>query len=90
MEAILGKRSAKPCRTPRETRLPAIIMDAVIDPAGRIVAADFDGNFLESSDGAVWQVTAGSPDPMIALTRLPDGSIIAVGNRGQILETRFA
>ena len=64
--------------------LPAIIMDAVIDEAGRIVAVDFSGNFLESADGVQWQVTHGSGEPFSALTKLPDGTLIAVGNSGHI------
>ncbi|MFN0125699.1 MAG: WD40/YVTN/BNR-like repeat-containing protein [Verrucomicrobiales bacterium] len=64
--------------------LPAIIMDAALDSANKIVAVDFAGNFLESSDGSVWQVRRGSGEPMVAMTALPDGSLIAVGNAGHI------
>lgn len=69
--------------------LPALLMDAVIDD-GRIVAVDFAGNFLESGDGAVWSVTPGAPGPMIALTKLPDGTLIAVGNAGNIWRSAAA
>jgi photosystem II stability/assembly factor-like uncharacterized protein len=68
----------------RGNPLPAIIMDAVIDGAGHIVAVDFSGNFLESADGVQWQVTPGSGEPFSALTKLPDGTLIAVGNSGNI------
>lgn len=64
--------------------LPAIVMDAVLDSRNRIVAVDFDGNFLESDDGEMWQLTSGSEGPMVALTELADGSIIAVGNGGSL------
>ncbi len=64
--------------------LPAIVMDALIDTAGRIVAVDFSGNFLESADGIEWQITRGSGEPFSALTKLPDGTLIAVGNSGNI------
>ncbi len=64
--------------------LPAIIMDAVIDTAGHIVAVDFSGNFLDSADGVQWQVTHGSGEPFSALTKLPEGTLIAVGNSGNI------
>jgi photosystem II stability/assembly factor-like uncharacterized protein len=64
--------------------LPSIIMDAVIDTAGRIVAVDFIGNFLDSADGVTWQVIRGSGEPFSALTKLPDGTLIAVGNSGHI------
>ncbi len=64
--------------------LPDIIMDAVIDDTGLIVAVDFGGNFLESIDGTQWVVTPGSGESFSALTKLPDGSLIAVGNSGNI------
>lgn len=64
--------------------LPAIIMDAVLDSANQIVAVDFAGNFLESLDGRSWRVSRGSGEPMVAMTALPDGSLIAVGNAGHI------
>ncbi|HEX2750205.1 MAG TPA: hypothetical protein VHM91_19515, partial [Verrucomicrobiales bacterium] len=51
---------------------------------GRIVAVDLSGNFLESADGAEWQVMRGSGEPFSALTKLPDGSLIAAGNAGNI------
>ena len=66
--------------------LPDIIMDAVIDDTGLIVAVDFGGNFLESIDGTQWVVTPGSGESFSALTKLPDGSLIAVGNSGKHLE----
>jgi len=71
-------------KTTRGSSLPSIIMDAVIDTAGHIVAVDFEGNFLESADGKLWEVTQGSGEPFSALTKLPDGSLIAVGNSGNI------
>lgn len=64
--------------------LPSIIMDAVIDTAGHIVAVDFAGNFLDSADGIEWQVTRGSGESFSALTKLPDGTLVAVGNNGNI------
>jgi len=68
----------------RGTPLPAILMDALIDASGRIVAVDFSGNFLESADGVQWEVTPGSGEPFTALTKLPDGTLIAVGNSGNV------
>lgn len=65
-------------------RIPDIIMAAVIDTAGKIVAVDFGGNFLESADGVQWQVTRGSGEAFSAITKLPDGSLIAVGSGGNI------
>ncbi|MGK0189360.1 MAG: photosystem II stability/assembly factor-like uncharacterized protein [Verrucomicrobiales bacterium] len=65
-------------------RLPAIVTDALIDDDGRFIGVDFDGNFLESDAAAKWTVIPGSRDPLIALTKLPDGSLIAVGNGGAI------
>jgi photosystem II stability/assembly factor-like uncharacterized protein len=64
--------------------LPAILMDAVIDSAGRIVAVDFSGNFLESADGLQWVITPGTGEPLTALTKLSDGSLVAVGNSGNL------
>jgi photosystem II stability/assembly factor-like uncharacterized protein len=68
----------------RGASLPAILMDAVIDGTARIVAVDFSGNFLESADGVQWEITPGSGEPLVALTKLSDGSLFAVGNSGQI------
>ena len=65
-------------------RLPAIVTDALIDDDGRFIGVDFNGNLLESDDAATWTVIPGSRDPLSALTKLPDGSLIAVGNGGAI------
>lgn len=65
-------------------RIPDILTDAVIDSTGRIVAVDFGGNFLESADGIQWEITPGSGESFSAITKLPDGSLIAVGNGGHI------
>lgn len=68
---------------PNGAPLPALLIDAVSDD-GHIVAVDFAGNFLESDDGAVWTVTSGSPESLSAIMRLPDGTLIVVGNAGNV------
>jgi photosystem II stability/assembly factor-like uncharacterized protein len=64
--------------------LPAIVTAALVDPDGRFVAVDFAGNFLESGDAVTWTVTPGSGEPFSALAALADGTLVAVGNGGQV------